>query len=372
MNSIAITLDEPRRGLDVFGAACVEAVRTHRVYLSIILLFVPLAPIIGVLTGTESVIRLSFQMPRFVMLAIFFATSIFVAHAVWFMVARRPKGALAPAIWADFKSRFMQPQRIANFLVAALPVPLFFSAYNSLKRTIPYINPFSWDRQFAEWDKILHGGVHPYELLQPLLGHPLVTSLMAGLYTFWFVVLIFTVIWQAFTTRNPALRQQFFLTFVLIWIVLGTGGALLLSSAGPVFYERILAEPGPYQPLLTYLQQAHQQYVVIAVKGHEYLWRVYMDGGANFGTGISAMPSMHIAMTTLFAIIGWKTNRVLGVAYTIFAVLIQLGSVHLAWHYALDGYVSTICVLILWWVIGRIMRNAKQRNIAMSVAHQPR
>ena len=368
MSSIAIPLDQPRRSLDVFGAACLEAVRTHRVYLAIIVLFVPLAPVVGVLTGTEEVIRLSLQMPRFVTLAIFFATAIFVGHAVWFMVKVRPAGALLPAMWADFKSRFMQPQRIANFLVAVLPVPLFFSAYNSLKRTIPYINPFSWDRQFAEWDRFLHGGVHPYELIQPLLGHPLVTSLMAGLYTIWLAVLMLTIVWQAFTTRNPVLRQQFFLTFLVTWIVLGTCGALLLSSAGPVYYDRVLAEPGPYQPLLEYLHQAHQQYAIMAIKGHEYLWRVYMAAGDNFGTGISAMPSMHIAMTTLFAIVGWRTNRVLGIAYTIFAVLIQLGSVHLAWHYAIDGYVSTISVLIMWWVIGRIMGTAKARQPAPAIA----
>ncbi|MEJ2120515.1 MAG: phosphatase PAP2 family protein [Alphaproteobacteria bacterium] len=355
MTSIALTANEPRPGIEVFGAACLEALRTHRLYLAIILTFVLLAPIIGMLTGTEELIRLTLKMPHFVVLAIFFACAIFVAHAVRFMITARPQGALLPAMWADFKARFMQPQRIANFLVAVLPVPLFFSTYNSLKRTIPYINPFSWDRQFAEWDKFLHGGVHPYELLQPLLGYPLVTSVMAGLYTFWFVVLMLTVVWQAFTTKNPALRQQFFLTFLLIWIVLGTAGALLLSSAGPIYFDRILAEPGPYQPLLTYIQHAHEQYFILAVKGHDYLWRAYMAGATNFGTGISAMPSMHIAMTTLFAIIGWKTNRILGIAYTVFAVIIQLGSVHLAWHYAIDGYVSTISVLILWWAIGRFM-----------------
>lgn len=368
MTSITVTLSEPRRGIEEFGAACLQAVRTHRVYLAIIAVFVPLAPIVGFLTGTEDVIRLSFQMPRFMMLAVFFATGIFLGHAVWFMLTARPDGSLAQAMWADFKARFLQPQRIANFLVAVLPVPLFFSAYNSVKRTIPYINPFSWDRQFSDWDKFLHGGFHPYELIQPLLGYPLVTSLMDRLYASWFAVLILTVVWQAFTTRNQAVRQQFFLTFPLIWIVLGTGGAILLSSAGPVYFDRVLAEPGPYQTLLTYLGRADEQYLVLAVNGHEFLWRVYMAGGDNFGTGISAMPSMHIAMTTLFAIVGWKTNRFLGIAYTVFAVFIQLGSVHLAWHYAIDGYISTIAVLILWWVVGRVLGTAKQRQAAAVVA----
>jgi hypothetical protein len=368
MTSIAVTADAPRRGLEVFGAACREAVRTHQVYLAIILIFVPLAPIIGIVTNTESVIGLTLQMPRFVLLLILFSATIFLGHAVWFLTTKRPKGALLRSMFVDFKARFLQPQRIANFLVVVVPLPLFMSAYNSIKRTIPYINPFSWDPQFAEWDKFLHGGVHPYELLQPLLGTPLVSSILASLYGLWIVVLILTVIWQALAARNTALRMQFFLTYLLVWIFLGNVAAMVFSSAGPVYFDRIMGVEGPYQPLLSYLYTANQEVMLVSVRGYQYLWDVYMAGTNNYGTGISAMPSMHIAMSTLFAIVGWKANRTLGILYTVFAAIMLVGSVHLAWHYAIDGYVSIVCTLALWWAVGRGMRLADQRHLARAAA----
>lgn len=368
MTSIAVTANEPRRVLDAFGGACRDAIRTHQVYLAIILVFVPLAPIIGILTNTESVIGLTFQMPRFVLLLILFSATVVLGHAAWFLTKKRPEGAFLPSMYADFKGRFLQPQRIANFLVVVVPLPLFMSAYNSIKRTIPYINPFSWDPQFAEWDKLLHGGVHPYELLQPLLGTPWVTSILASLYGFWIAVLILTVIWQGLATRDAAVRMQFFLTFLLLWVLLGNVAAMMLSSAGPVYFDRITGVQGPYQPLLNYLYAANQEVMVVSVRGYQYLWDVYMIGTNNYGTGISAMPSMHIAMSTLFAIVGWKANRTLGIIYTVFAAIMLVSSVHLAWHYAIDGYVSIVCTLALWWAVGRGMQLADRRRLARTAA----
>jgi len=40
----------------------------------------------------------------------------------------------------------------------------------------------------------------------------------------------------------------------------------------------------------------------------------------------------------------------------LFVLLILLGSVHLGWHYALDGYVAIILVLLCWQFAGAITR----------------
>ena len=60
------------------------------------------------------------------------------------------------------------------------------------------------------------------------------------------------------------------------------------------------------------------------------------------------MPSLHVATPVLFALLGWRTHRWLGVAFTIYAAIVLVGSVHLGWHYAVDGYASIIAVPLIW------------------------
>jgi membrane-associated phospholipid phosphatase len=39
-----------------------------------------------------------------------------------------------------------------------------------------------------------------------------------------------------------------------------------------------------------------------------------------------------------------------------YAAVIMLGSVHLAWHYAIDGYAGIAIAFACWWVAGPISR----------------
>jgi hypothetical protein len=64
---------------------------------------------------------------------------------------------------------------------------------------------------------------------------------------------------------------------------------------------------------------------------------------------------MHVAMATLFALLCWRVRRWLGVIMTIFALVIMIGSVHLAWHYAIDGYVGASGILLIWCLVGRLV-----------------
>ena len=62
------------------------------------------------------------------------------------------------------------------------------------------------------------------------------------------------------------------------------------------------------------------------------------------------MPSMHVASSFLFVLLCWRVQRLLGWLMTGFLVLILIGSVHLGWHYAVDGYLA----LALTWPIWRL------------------
>jgi hypothetical protein len=71
--------------------------------------------------------------------------------------------------------------------------------------------------------------------------------------------------------------------------------------------------------------------------------------------GIAAMPSVHVALPVLYALAAWKLHRRLGILFGAYALLIFLGSVHLGWHYAVDGYVTLLIVPMVWWLSGKAL-----------------
>jgi TRAP-type C4-dicarboxylate transport system permease small subunit len=85
------------------------------------------------------------------------------------------------------------------------------------------------------------------------------------------------------------------------------------------------------------------------------LWNNYVSGGTTIGAGISAMPSMHVAGAMLFALLGWRTHRLLGILLSVNVALILVATVHLAWHYALDGYIAVLGTLAIWWATGAVI-----------------
>jgi hypothetical protein len=241
-------------------------------------------------------------------------------------------------------------------LLYAVPVllliPLFATAFTFLKIAIPAFNPYSWDVFFTRWDHLLHGSNHPWVLLQPILGYPLVTGGINFLYNLWFFMIYGLLTLQAFDTSNPALRMRFLLSFVLAWILLGTLGAIAFSSMGPCYDPGIAGNTGPYAPLMAYLRATNEVVPVWALNVQQMLWENYQNTKAGMGSGISAMPSMHVATAVLMALFGWQYSRPAGIALTFYALAIFIGSIHLAWHYALDGYAGALGAWLIWWGVG--------------------
>lgn len=332
-----------------------RAFRREWLLLAIILLYTVVGAVLAVHFEAVSILSvgLYYGVYSFVLPPTFFL--IIASRALYFALIVRPQRPFAMLV-ADLRRNIAMPQRLAQAVPMLCFVPLLVGTFSVFKAAIPLIHAFSWDPRFEQWDRWLHGGVAPWELLQPILGYPLVSFLINVCYNGWFFVLWFACIWQFFTLRAPQRRMQFLLSTMLSWILIGSVLATFFSSAGPCYFGRIESGLDPYQPLIAYLHQANESYPLWALDTQQMLWDGYSLGRLNLGAGISAMPSMHVAIATLLALLGWQTSRRLGIALAAFLLLIMVGSVHLGWHYALDGYVSIACAALIWWATGWFVR----------------
>ncbi len=338
-------------------ATVAESFWRHRVLVALVGAYAIACYAVAHASGAGALVNIGLYNGVFALLLGTFMMALAVGSVIRVM-ARRPAGSLYAAIWRDLSDTWLSRERLSTLLVPLLLAPLFFSTFSSFKSLIPVVAPFSWDEAFMQLDRWLHFGTHPWVLLEPLFGTPLMTSALNAVYNAWYFVMFFIFAWQIVSLKRPALRMQFLISFVLYWIVIGTGLAMLFSSVGPCYYGRVTGLADPYVPLMQYLQAAAEHFPVWALPTQELLWQAYQSKEASLGAGISAMPSMHVAIAVLLAVFGWRVNRRLGIALTVFAVLIQLGSVHLAWHYAIDGYASAIAGLAIWFAVGWALRRA--------------
>lgn len=267
-------------------------------------------------------------------------------------------GWLARILPPDEGENGLPSLRILQGLFAIILLPLFFASFSAFKIMIPAINPFRWDGAFAAWDATLHGGVDPWRLLHPVLGNPAATLAVDWAYSLWFLVVFGALFWQVFSTADAERRMRFLLGFSLSWILIGTVAATLLSSAGPVYLAPLAGGESRFGELLAYLHDVDRAYPILAVEAQEMLWQTYLSGEAQMGQGISAMPSMHVAAAVLTVLLVWRSGAVARIGIVFFATAIFLGSIHLAWHYAIDGYVAAVMALAIWKTTAPLARRA--------------
>jgi hypothetical protein len=290
-----------------------------------------------------------------------------IGRCLVIMTIERPARPLTQII-RELRGSMFIPRRIANALPMLVAMLVFGGTFTVIKSSIPFFNPYSWDVTFEAWDRWMHGGTAPWLLLHALLGKPIVTHYINIAYAVWFIVLCFTWVWQVFSLRDERLRRQFLWTLLVVWILLGNLAALYLSSAGPCYFGRITGLPDPFQPLMAYLSQANNDNPVWALIAQDVLWQNYIGREVELAAGISAMPSLHVALTTLFSLVCWKTNRWLGALMTAYALVIMVGSVHLGWHYAVDGYVGALGTILIWRIVGWCLKKRASSERAAAPA----
>jgi hypothetical protein len=253
-----------------------------------------------------------------------------------------------------------------QLLYAALPalacLIIFTPAFSGMKSAIPLFTEFTWDPYFIALDRQLHG-TDPWLLLQPVFGYPIITSLLSMAYHFWVLLLYAFGIYFAFRSSDPVLRQRAFIAYFLCWAVVGVLMATGLASAGPCFAEPI-AGRSDFLPLLDYLETANRHYPVMVLEVQASLLEGYRTGNYGLGRGITAMPSMHVSIAFLFFLTMRHISKAAAWVAGIFCVIIMIGSVHLAYHYAVDCYVAILVTALIWKAAGHWSNSSRYADTA--------
>jgi len=283
-----------------------------------------------------------------------------VAAVIGFAVAgirRRHQRPLISA-WLWLREYLDDGPMIWGGLIVMALFPIFGWNFAFIEALIPIVHPFRWDATFAAWDGWLHFGRQPWEWLQPLLGFPLVSSFLSCAYAGWFFVLYGVTVTLAFRRRDPVTRMQYLLCALLTWMVTGNLLGIVFSSAGPEYFGRVTGLADPFQPLMDYLRGATAVWPIYTVTLQEKMWQLYLingDGGLVNGN-VTAMPSLHVATAFSFYLVGRTLHRMLGWALGVFCAIVLVATVHLGWHYAIDGYAAIVLTLAFWWGCGRLVR----------------
>lgn len=251
--------------------------------------------------------------------------------------------------------------RFMSFFAPPLVFALLVASFNLFKQTVLHRAGFGADPALAALDRALFGGVDPWRVTHALLSSPWATFVIDQAYHAWFLPMSIGVIICGFLpTASDHLRIRYLFSFVGVWVLLGSGLASLLPSAGPCFQPTPIGSVPGFEPMLARLS-AQQDWIAarlpgagLAALGNQMLLLDHFGSGElTIGGGISAMPSIHNALAVLFALAAGLINRTAGRVLAGYAVLIWVGSVHLGWHYAVDGPVAAALTYAIWRAAGR-------------------
>lgn len=280
----------------------------------------------------------------------FFLLIALVAYVLLRYWSAHPLRMLKQKFFTDWRL----PKRVVYVLLALAVASLVMSSYSSTKTAIRVFMPFYFDDPAIYIDNLIFGGGDAWKVLQPILGYPLVTYLLSVGYHLWAFVTSGVFLGAALMLGRKKLRAQYLVAFLLCWVLVGNVLAILLSSVGPAFYEAIHGGDR-FVALMDYLNAVNAQHSISALWAQDLLLGYYQDGVLGVGSGISAAPSMHVCIAMLITIFAFKLDRRLGYAAVVYLAMIFIGSIHLGWHYAIDGILSILVTPLVWFLAGRIV-----------------
>lgn len=241
---------------------------------------------------------------------------------------------------AHWCQTLLENRQLLVFVTAGMLLAgLNMIAFMWIKPLLNYLVPFWADPYLATIDRQIFA-TDPWRFFGWLNN-----DFTAQLYhQAWFALMVLLLL-KVLSSPPSQQKSATMLTYFLLWSVFGPAVHALMPAAGPVFYERL----GYGAAFAAVPQPAELREVA------DYLWHLY--SGSKFGpaSGISAMPSLHIATTTWLVIATYLFARRWIWPVSAAALLILLLSISLGWHYAIDGIVGGLGAILIYQLTYRAL-----------------
>ena len=252
------------------------------------------------------------------------------------------------------------PARIVEAAYGFAATIALVCGYTLMKGTIPVLVPYWADHMFAQWDLVLHGGVAPWELSHRVSAF-VDTDGAARTYSgFWGAFAFSFPAFLALSDQDETRKKRFLALYALAWIILGNVVATVFSSVGPIYADRYYGGDS-FAPMIASLKDLTFPGTSLDAL-QNWLWEALVtdDGMHTGGAAISAFPSMHVAVATVWAIYMTERSWFFAPVAIGFAVTILFLSVYTGWHYAVDGYASIVVIFAIY----AALRHYFVKNIA--------
>jgi hypothetical protein len=255
---------------------------------------------------------------------------------------------LGPRVRARYlRELLFSPRFVAELLLVIAAVNGTVMMFVNLKQFVPALNPALYDSPLWRLDAWLHFGLEPAAFVSDWAGENGWMDFLDQAYVLFFPAQLVVPLLFLVSRRLRPERARFFFALCLLWMA---GGLVyvLWPSLGPVYYRPsrfFWLEEAPYARhlQLTLLQD------YVRFRGDPAYYALKLSHG------VAALPSMHIGVLAFFAIATHRL-RLASLVLWLLTAITFVGSLALAWHYAIDGYAGVLLAAIAWWVGGLVAR----------------
>lgn len=282
---------------------------------------------------------IDFRYDHFFLLGLLEFTGVYAIYAAFSLFRRKADKDLFGPAWRKFITQdYVTLQRLVDALHAMVGLKILLAMHALIKQSIPLINPSLFDETLLSLDILIHGGINPMKWSVNALHEHGVSKFIDICYVAWYQLKV-PILFVFIAHPNRSVFERFYFAYFAMWVL---GGLLtvLVPSVGPLY---IYPEwfHGTYKPLASALQeQLWAHYQELLKDPTHYLPHSY--------EGVAAFPSLHVGIAALFSFFIFDINKYFGLFLIIYTALIEVGSVYLGWHYAIDGYFGIALAYLLY------------------------